>query len=81
MVCFYKYKRGFTGKLRGKTCNERKREMFAKVDLKRIMFAGLFFTILSVSYIIVPDNANYDSKRKNVDCTGLIASNYGQYIR
>lgn len=43
--------------------------------------AVLIFAILLVSYIILPDKANVDLNRQNIDCTGLIATNYGQYYR
>lgn len=45
-----------------------------KISVLKLVCAASVFTILSVSYTIVPDNTNCDFSKQGIDCTGLLAS-------
>ncbi len=62
----------------GKSREERERKMAFKNAIKnktlKLTYAAIIFTILSVSYVIVPDKANLDVNTRDIDCSGLLAS-------
>ncbi len=47
---------------------------WVKKGLLSLIYAAAMFTVISVSYIAVPDRFDFDLKNNNTDTTGVIAS-------
>lgn len=55
--------------------------MDIKMKIFKIIYAVLFITMLSATCAIIPDKSGLEFDRQNIDCTGLLASDYGNYYR
>lgn len=44
-----------------------------KIKVLNIIYASIIFAVMTVSCVIVPDNAEQGTPRQNVESTGLIA--------